>query len=325
MDVSTILAVALIAAATTGGRSTWVNTGVPVPLSARTPAEQRLLQQIERQTQISALLVEGKLAYDQGDFASAAQRWDLLLKMSDLPPELERAVRPLRDDARARAGKGEAVSDLTPPTGPERPPPVREALAQIGGTVTGGGGAGPGGAVVTLRRTDGPTPRPQPLSFKPMLQKDKKFLPHVLAVPVGSTISFRNQDEIFHNIFSLSPAAKFDTGLTKGGTEQTVKFDKTGVVELFCNIHASMNAYLVVVDTPWYAVADGAGAFQIKGVPVGEYEVQVWHESASAPTRRHVTVPGDGAMLTVAVGGDRRANPFPPDKYGNPRQQQLGY
>jgi hypothetical protein len=146
----------------------------------------------------------------------------------------------------------------------------------------------------------------------------------VLAVPQGSTIDFKNEDEIFHNVFSLSPAARFDTGLHKGGADTPVKFDRAGVVELLCNIHASMLGYLVVVDTPWYAVADGNGAFQIRNVPPGEYEATVWHESASAQPSRRITV-ADGAQLAFTVPGDKRANPFPPDKYGKPRQSQLGY
>jgi hypothetical protein len=154
------------------------------------------------------------------------------------------------------------------------------------------------------------------------LQKEKRFVPHVLSVPVGSVVNFKNEDEIFHNVFSLKP--QFDTGLHKGGEVTPIKFDKPGVVELLCNIHATMLGYLVVVDTPWYAVADGGGAFQIKSVPPGEYEVQVWHENASSSVKQKVRV-GEGAQLAFTVAADRRPNPFPPDKYGKPRQQQLGY
>jgi hypothetical protein len=177
--------------------------------------------------------------------------------------------------------------------------------------------------VITLKRADGWTPKPSPLN-RPLLQKDKRFVPHVLAVPQGSSVDFRNEDEIFHNVFSLSQAAKFDTGLHKGGTSSEVKFDKPGVIELLCNIHSTMLGYLVVVDTPWYAVADGSGAFQIKGVPPGEYEATIWHESANAPLKRKITV-GDGSQLAFTVAADRRTNPYPPDKYGKPRQSQLGY
>jgi hypothetical protein len=86
-----------------------------------------------------------------------------------------------------------------------------------------------------------------------------------------------------------------------------------------------MNAWLVVVDTPWYAVASGSGAFSIKNVPPGDYDVEVWHENASEPARKSVTLSESETTISVAVGGDKRTNPFPPDKYGKPRQQQLGY
>ncbi len=264
------------------------------------PARDRtMLQLIERQNQIASLLTAGRLAWDNGDFATAAARWEALLKIEGLPADVERAVRPFAQEARTRAGT------------PEFPGSKQDIPA------------GPGGAVITLRRTDGWTPKPQPLQ-KPLLEKEKRFVPHVLAVPQGSSIDFKNEDDIFHNVFSLSPAAKFDTGLHKGGAQTTVKFDKAGVVELLCNIHASMLGYLVVVDTPWYAVADGSGAFQIRNVPPGEYEASVWHESSNATVKRKVTV-ADGAQLAFTVPADKRTNPFPPDKYGKPRQPQLGY
>jgi hypothetical protein len=190
--------------------------------------------------------------------------------------------------------------------------------------VSGGGSLGPGGAVVTLRRADGSTPRPTPVT-RPLLQRDKRFVPHVMAVPLGSSIAFKNEDEIFHNVFSLSPAGKFDTGLHKAGSSPTpVKFDRAGVVELLCNIHATMIGYLVVVDTPWYAVAEASGNFSIKSVPAGEYEATVWHESAAEPLKKKVTV-AEGTQLAFTVPADKKPNPFPPDKYGKPRQQQLGY
>jgi hypothetical protein len=287
----------------------------------KTPGrDQNLLPLIERQTQIAHLLTSGKLAYDAGDYATAASRWEVLLRIEGLPADVERAVRPLAADARSRAGASLLPGEVEPPKKEEPPKPQP---VTVSGTVSGGGSVGPGGAVVTFKRTDGWTPKPSPLN-KPLLQKDKRFVPHVLAVPQGSAVDFRNEDAIFHNVFSLSPAAKFDTGLKKGGDSSEVKFDKPGVVELLCNIHSTMLGYLVVVDTPWYAVADGSGAFQIKGVPPGDYEVTVWHENANAPLKRKVTV-GDGTQLAFTVAADKRANPYPPDKYGKPRQSQLGY
>jgi len=286
-------------------------------IAAPQKRDQTLLHLIDRETQIANLLTAGKLAYDAGDYAAAAARWDALLKIEGLPADVERAVKPLASEAHAHAGSAQLPKEEGPKELP-KPQPVT-----VNGSVSGGGSVGPGGAVITLRRADGWTPKPSP-SNKPLLEKDKRFVPHVLAVPTGSQVDFKNEDEIFHNVFSLSPAAKFDTGLHKGGSSAAVKFDKAGVVELLCNIHSTMLGYLVVVDSPWYAVADGSGAFQIKGVPPGEYEATIWHESASAPQKRKVTV-ADGSQLSFNVAGDKRRDPFPPDKYGKPRQQQLGY
>jgi hypothetical protein len=302
------------------------NFGLVLLLSAAvpkhaTPQEQRVLRLIDRETQISTLLTGGKLAFDAGDYATAVAKWDALLKIDGLPPDVESAVKPLlaqaRKDAVMLPGGNGSAAEAAAKEEPPKPVPVT-----VSGTVSGGGANGPGGAVVTLKG-EGFLPRVTPMT-RLYLQKGKSFVPHVMAVPVGSTINFRNEDEIFHNVFSLSPIATFDTGLHKGGVDSPVKFDKPGVVELLCNIHATMLGYLVVVDTPYYAVSDGSGAFQIKNVPPGTYEATVWHENASAPVKRRVTV-AEGTQLSFNVAADKRPNPFPPDKYGKPRQQQLGY
>lgn len=271
-----------------------------------------LLKLIEREMEISNLLAAGRLAWDAGDYSTAAARWDAVLRIEGLPADVERALKPFAAEARSRARQVKEEA----PAAVEREP---EKLVTLSGIVSGGGSLGPGGAVVTLRRTDGTTPKPAPLQ-RPLQQKEKRFAPHVLAVPLGSTIEFRNEDELFHDVFSLSPAAKFDTGLHKGGAQTLVKFDKPGVVELLCNIHASMRGYIVVVETPWYAVADAAGAFHIPAVPPGEYEAEVWHESSTLPQVRKITV-AEGAQLAVTMTADKRADALPPDKYGNRRNQ----
>ena len=247
--------------------------------------------------------------------------------MPGLDPEVDKVVRPFADEARRKAGgKG---GDVPPPPGArvshEESAPAsrkRESTVTVEGTVSGGGAAGPGGAVVTLRRTDGPMPKASP-SRKVVLQQGKSFVPRVFAVAQGSVITFRNDDPINHNVFSLSP--RFDTGLYGAGGEKEEIFDKPGVVQLLCNIHSSMIGYVVVVDTPYFAQADAAGGFSIMGVAPGEYDVEAWHENASQPARQKLTVSKDGAKLALTVAGDKQPPQFPPDKYGKPRQQQLGY
>jgi plastocyanin len=196
----------------------------------------------------------------------------------------------------------------------------------VSGTVAGGGAQGPGGAVVWLTRATGETPRPNPARNKVISQRGKTFIPRVLAVPVGTRVVFRNDDPIFHNIFSLSKPNEFDTGLYKQGGSYTQVFRHPGAVQLLCNIHASMLGFVYVVDSPYYAQADGAGAFSIKGVPPGEYEAHVWHEAAAHPTVEKVAVGSEGLRnLSLRVGGEKRPPQFLPDKSGKPRQAQLGY
>jgi plastocyanin len=200
------------------------------------------------------------------------------------------------------------------------------ATASVSGTVSGGGPQGPGGAVIWLKRANGETPRPAPAHGKVISQRGKMFVPHVLVVPVGSRVAFRNDDPIFHNIFSLSKPNEFDTGLYKQGATYTETFRHPGAVQLLCNIHASMFGFVVVVDTPYYAESEASGAFNIKAVPPGEYELQVWHEAAAKPTVEHLTVGAGGVHgLALRVGGDKRAPQFLPDKSGKLRQSHLGY
>jgi plastocyanin len=310
---------------------------MPLPLAVRTPQDLAVKAVAERQYLIFNLLAGGKLAWDRGDYPTAAAKWEALLRLEGLDPEVDKVVRPLAREARARAGGAPAASAGPPPSAtPEPAPPPASASTPPGpagprtvsvtGTVTGGGPAGPGGAVLWLRRVVGETPRPAPARGKIVTQRGKTFFPHVLAVPVGTKVTFRNDDPIFHNIFSLSKPNEFDTGLYKQGASYTATFKHPGPVQLLCNIHSSMLGFVVVVDSPWYAQAEANGAFTIKGVPPGEYEVNVWHEAAAKPTEERVTVGSDGLRgLALRVGGERRAPQFLPDKSGKPRQSHLGY
>jgi hypothetical protein len=147
-----------------------------------------------------------------------------------------------------------------------------------------------------------------------------------LAVPVGTKVDFRNDDAIYHNVFSLSKPNDFDTGLYKQGATSTQVFRRPGPVQLLCNIHSSMLGYVYVVDSPYYAQADGQGSFSIRGVPPGDYEIEVWHEGSSKDTRERITVGPDGVRgLSLRVAGDRRPPAMVPDKSGKPRQSHLGY
>ncbi len=109
-------------------------------------------------------------------------------------------------------------------------------------------------------------------------QQHKRFEPHVLVVPVGSTVDFPNLDPFFHNVFSLFEGKRFDLGLYEAGTSRRVKFDRPGVCYIFCNIHPEMSAVVVVVKTNYYAISDREGKVAIPGVPPGRYLLDLWYE-----------------------------------------------
>src|SRR5205085_8939721 len=127
-----------------------------------------------------------------------------------------------------------------PPPAPHKP---AVELVTVNGTLTGGGLVGPGAAVVWLKRLDGPTPAPR-AGNRVINQKNKSFVPRVMALPAGSTVEFRNDDVYYHNVFSLSATQKFDTGIYAAGVAYRQTFKKPGLVELLCNIHASMRGFI---------------------------------------------------------------------------------
>lgn len=131
-------------------------------------------------------------------------------------------------------------------------------------------------------------------------QRDKQFRPSFAVVVRGDSVAFPNDDSIFHNVFSLSEAARFDLGLYKSGSSKTLVFDKSGVIDVYCNIHPEMVAKIVVVDSPLYAVTDAAGRFSLDGVPPGRHGVVVVHPSG-ARTRQEVVVGPDTPALTVEL------------------------
>ena len=137
------------------------------------------------------------------------------------------------------------------------------------------------------------TVSPQPGRAR-MEQKEKQFLPHVLAIQTGTAVSFPNFDPIFHSAFSNFSGQVFDLGLYAPGSSRNITFTRTGAVRIFCNIHPSMSAIIVVLKYPWFATSDGRGGFSVDGVPPGEYYLNVFHERATEQTlqalRRRITV-----------------------------------
>jgi plastocyanin len=322
-------------AAAPDGRG-WLGEELPLPLAVRTAQDLAVKAAAERQYLIFNLLAGGKLAWDNGDFATAATKWEALLRVHGLDVEVDKVIRPLAREARSRAGGQPSTAPPVAALPAESPAPEAPADAAAGraapaspsvsGKVSGGGAQGPGGAVIWLKRVGGETPRPAPARGKVITQRNKTFIPRVLAVPVGSKVSFRNEDAIFHNVFSLSKPNDFDTGLYKQGATYTQTFKRAGVVQILCNIHSSMLGFVYVVDSPYYAQADSTGSFTIKGVPPGDYDIKVWHEATSTTVEQRLSVGANGARgVSLQVAGDKRPPQFVPDKSGKPRQSHLGY
>lgn len=134
-----------------------------------------------------------------------------------------------------------------------------------------------------------------------LIQKNKIFDPHVLAVQVGSLVDFPNRDPFFHNVFSLFNGRRFDLGLYEAGSTRTVRFDRAGTCYIFCNIHPQMSAVVVVVDTPYFAVSNSRGEVSIPNVLPGLYQLSLWEEHCMPATlnkfSRQVTVGEDATPL----------------------------
>lgn len=113
-----------------------------------------------------------------------------------------------------------------------------------------------------------------------LAQKDKQFSPHLLVVPVGSSVDFPNLDPFFHNVFSLFNGKRFDLGLYEGHSHRSVQFDREGVSFIFCNIHPDMAAVVIALKTPYFGISSFDGTVRLVGVPPGRYRLNVWAEDA---------------------------------------------
>jgi hypothetical protein len=154
-----------------------------------------------------------------------------------------------------------------------------------------------------------------------MEQRNREFSPHVLMVPVGSTVSFPNYDPVFHNIFSLSETKNFDLGVYKNGESREVVFDRAGIVRILCNLHASMNAYVVVHDEPYATLIDKSGRFSFKELGPGKYRLRAWHERSEQVLSRDLIIEPGANRLDLSLAADL-APSLGPNKLGKPRGPQ---
>jgi len=156
---------------------------------------------------------------------------------------------------------------------------------------------------------EGGSPAPKPPVKVILDQRNERFEPEIVIVPTGSTVEFPNWDPIFHNVFSLSKSQPFDLGFYPKGQSRTVKFNHPGIVQVYCHIHASMYAAIIVTSTPWYAQPSADGSFSWSDVPAGHYRLSAWHKIAGL-FRTEIDVPENGkAEITLQVPVDVEPRP----------------
>jgi len=153
--------------------------------------------------------------------------------------------------------------------------------------------------VVNIDQLVAPPSGPAPLQ---VVQKEATFEPHVLPIVVGTTVRWPNEDDIFHNVFSMTETQDFNLGFYKKDKVPEVQFDRLGRVDVFCAIHTNMHCIILVLPNPYFAVADSKRRFVIKNVPAGTYRLRAWHERLPSQTK-DVVVPAQGEVkVDFALG-----------------------
>ena len=132
-------------------------------------------------------------------------------------------------------------------------------------------------------------------------QRDESFVPRVVAITVGSEVDFPNDDPIYHNVFSLSRAKNFNLGRYPRGESRRVKFDRPGVVKVFCEIHSHMSATVMVFDHSWFDVPDEDGQFELPGIPPGDRRITAWHERLGDTTLNVRIEPGRSVLADFVL------------------------
>ena len=151
--------------------------------------------------------------------------------------------------------------------------------------------------------------------------REKTFEPHVAVVPLNAQVSFPNQDDIMHNVFSLSKGNRFDLGLYKSGAKKDFTFATPGLVRVYCNIHPQMSAILQVMENPYFAWTTPDGGFIIDNVPPGSYRLKAWHEEGEAARPLSVTESGAmGLVVQIDVSGFAKRPHL--NKFGKPYKRE---
>lgn len=211
-----------------------------------------------------------------------------------------------------------AVTPQAPAPSPATPPPPPAELVGRVELVGADGQKTPAaGSVVWIgglpNARSGPTPT--------MSSSQKRFTPHVIAVAQGALVTFPNVDKVFHNVFSRTAGSEFDLGLYRNGASRSVRFNKPGLVRVYCNIHPDMAGYVRVLDDAAFITADEEGDFRLAGLPPGHRTVQVWNERGGekqfpvdleAGRRRTLNVVLDGSSYRRIQHKNKFGRDYPP-------------
>ncbi len=196
----------------------------------------------------------------------------------------------------------------------------RRGRASLSGVLSLDGMRFEGAGVVMLIPDRGAHASPPPVR-RVIEQRDGAFAPHLLAVPVGSTVAFPNFDRTFHNVFSLSKTQPFDLGMYGRGAQREIVFDTPGVVRVGCSMHPEESAYIVVVDAPYHVVVGDGGAFTFAGVKPGAYTVRAWTDRSGEPTESRLQIEVGDNQRDLDLAGGR---PLPStDKFGVAAQDAV--
>lgn len=210
-----------------------------------------------------------------------------------------------------------AVASAGLATAGAQSPQPEPARAELAGRITlippAGQKAGPGGTVIWLPGLQG---APAAATAATIASSNKRFEPHVLAVPRGTRVGFPNIDPIYHNAFSLSPGNPFDLGLYRKGASRSVMLNAAGLVRVYCNIHPEMAAYVMVVDGGAYAVVGDDGAYRIRGIPPGRHAVQLWNEMAGEKSATLDFEAGRASDWSLTLDGSQYRRAAHKNKHG---------
>ncbi|TMQ02295.1 MAG: hypothetical protein E6J91_52700 [Deltaproteobacteria bacterium] len=252
------------------------------------------------------LFTRAELIVGAGPLASASEVFRV-----GAPPRINTALTSMKDsESQAQPSGAVGASD-------EDNPARRKEKGMLHGSLVLEGKAPAGLGLVMLTPKVGKVAK-RVAKSRVIEQRNKTFAPHLMAVPVGSTVVFPNFDSIYHNVFSLTPPHRFDLGMYKAGDARQITFSKPGIVRIGCNIHANMSAFLVVVDAPHYVVAEPDGTFAFRNLRPGKYKVEAWSEQSLTPTITEVTVKAGDNQTTIDLKGGAPQGPSE-DKFGTAR------